>query len=937
MNWATNPRGTRRAGIFVLAAFAVSMLAIEARADEAAETLFLEQVQPILTRACVGCHGEAGKVESNLDLRSREAALVGGDWGEPSIVPGDPDASLLYRAVTWEQEDLQMPPQERNRLSTDEVVAIRRWIEAGAPWPEPKPQADTQATAAGDWTTADPSGVVVATSGGTSPEWTSRKYQAADLWAYMPVKRHPVPVIRDGDKPTPANPIDAFLLDKLHQKGLTAGLPADRHTLVRRATLDLLGLPPGVEEIRAFEDDTTSRAYEALVDRLLDSPHYGEQMARLWLDVARYADTSGFSNDFERPNAWRYRDYVVRAFNADKPYDQFIIEQIAGDELSPDDPEMAIAVGFLRSGPWEHTGMSVAAVTRQFYLDDVTNHVGQTFLAQGLRCASCHDHKFDPVPTRDYYRIQACFAPVQFVDREVPYLECEDTSTFAVMRERTQRLLAATKESTARLSGKSQDALAEHLKKRGVKKLSDLPQEEQANMRFFGLSSDELTILKTNEKRRAYFELELRRYEPLAFSVYSGPPVAATMSSMQLDLPAVEKRRGKAQEVRILAGGSLESAGDRVTPGVLSAMSGSNDAVIPSAWNTVPRSTQGRRLALAQWIASANNTLTARVMVNRVWQQHFGTGLVATTSNFGKMGRKPSHPELLDWLATWFVEHGWSVKKLHRLIMTSDAYQRAGDHADMERLRQVDPNNELLAYFSPRRLAAEEIHDAMLAVTGELNLAMGGVGVFPEINWEVALQPRHIMGSVAPAYQPAATPKERNRRTLYAFRFRTLSDPMLDVFDRPGSEISCARRDETTVAPQAFALFNGEFTHDRALALARRAEEASSDAREKIGRAFELAYGRQPTDGERQLCLDHYRDMLAHHQRTEPKVSRPPTSITRHMIEELTGEMQTWTEDLDLMREYEMDLKPWDVGPETRALAEVCLVLLNSNEFLYLR
>jgi hypothetical protein len=390
-------------------------------------------------------------------------------------------------------------------------------------------------------------------------------------------------------------------------------------------------------------------------------------------------------------------------------------------------------------------------------------------------------------------------------------------------------------------------------------------------------------------------------------------------------------------DVHVLPGGSLEAPAEAVTPGVLSAVAGSNDRLAPSAWNTIPGTLDGRRLALASWIASPSNPLTARVIVNRVWQHHFGKGLVATPNNFGKMGKRPIHPELLDWLAIWFVEHGWSLKKLHRLILTSEAYRQAGQHPEMEKLRTIDPNNELLAYFPPRRLSAEEIRDSMLAVSGELNREMGGPGVFPEINWEVALQPRHVMGSVAPAYQPSLTPQQRNRRTLYAFRQRTLTDPIQEVFNRPGSETSCDSRDQTTVAPQVFALFNSDFAQDRALALAAALEKLPGGPDAVIERAFGLCYGRGASAEERSRCREHVAKMTEHHRRNPPKPVPLPTRVTRRMVEEMTGEEFTWEEELDGMKGYQSDLKPWDVSPRTRALADLCLVLLNSNEFLHVR
>jgi hypothetical protein len=880
------------------------------RAREPGE-LFRETVLPLLKTKCFACHGDDEKKrKGSLDLRTREGLLKGGQSKKPALTPGDPAKSLLHQAVSRTGPTPPMPPKENDKLSDAEVEIIRKWIVAGAPWPDANKPWD------------NPNGVTVTTSGGRTPEWTNRKYNPADLWAYQPIKRPKPP----GD----GHPIDAFLQQKQKDKGVERTAPAaDKITLLRRATFDLTGLPPTPDEIDAFLKDDSPDAWAKVVARLLDSKHHGEQQARLWLDVVRYADTNGFSNDFERPNAWRYRDYVVRSFNDDKPFDRFITEQLAGDELDPKNPELLIAVGgFLRSGPWEHTGMTVAAVTRQHYLDDVTHNTAVAFLGQGLRCAACHDHKFDPLPTKDYYRIQAVFAPVQFAERDAPFLKGENTAGFAESKAVVEQRLKATRAEIARIQKKSEDAITAFLKERGVAKLADLPEKDRPHRQRYGLSKLELSLVRIAEKRALYYERELIRYEPLAFSVYDGSPVVYL--SLKASIPMPAKRDGEVPAVRILPGGSIESPSEAVTPGVLSALK-STDA------SNIPDKMEGRRLALAKWIATPDNPLTARVIVNRIWQQHFGKGLVATPNNFGKMGKKPTHPELLDWLAAWFIDNGWSIKKLHKLIMTSAAYQQSGTHPDAEKLRTLDPNNELLASYPSRRLAAEEIRDAQLAVTGELNRTLGGPGVFPEINWEVALQPRHIMGSVAPPYLPSPKPEQRNRRTLYAFRYRTLSDPMLEVFNRPGSEISCERRDQTTVTPQAFALFNGEFSHDRALALAAALEKKYHRPADRIDAAFRLCYGRTPTDAERKLCLDHVAKMTEHHTQHKPAPVKLPTSVKRKMVEEMTGEEYEWAEKLEGMEDYQRDLKPWDVGPNTRALADVCLVLMNSNEFLYVR
>ncbi len=925
----------------------------------AGEALFTKTVGPLLRDKCAQCHGAADLQEGGLDVTSRAALLRGGMSDRKTLVPGRPEESLLYMVATRADADLAMPPDENEKLSQEEVAAIRAWIAAGAPWVESAPAAAVVAAPSAWDLSHSPDGVMLPTSGGLSPSWTTRKYAAADVWAYLPVRRYTVPKRADAAGKQ-LHPIDAFLREKLAAKQLEPAPAAEPAEWLRRATFDLTGLPPTPAEVAAFEQ-ADSKSYAAAVERLLASPHYGEQMARHWLDVTRYADTSGFSNDYERPHAWRYRDYVVRSFNADKPYDRFVLEQIAGDELDIDDPELQIAVGFLRMGPWEHTGMSVAAETRQAFLDDVTNSVGVTFLGQGLRCARCHDHKFDPIPTRDYYRIQACFAPTQFIDRPVPFLAAENVKSLKHTKPQTEARLAEAQARLAEYKAKRDAAVAVWLKERGHKSIDEVPLDKRPQMTQFGLTPLEMSLQKINQKREAYYQVELRRYTPEALTVYDGPNVLFDMqrgrpATMGMKKPglktatakqAQEKVAGKktpsaltsnvAQPVFILAGGSLASPGDRVTPGVLSACFQSSDLHQPTAWNTVPQVMNGRRLALARWIASEQNPLTARVMVNRVWQMHFGRGLVATPNNFGKMGSKPTHPELLDYLAVWFMEHDWSVKKLHRLIMTSAAYRQASSHPQFAKVNELDAKNELLAYFPARRLSAEELRDTMLVATGELNATVGGPPVFPEINWETALQPRHIMGSVAPAYQPSQTPAERHRRTLYAFQCRTLGDPMLEVFNRPTSDLSCERRDATTVTPQVFALFNGQSAHDRALALAARLGKEHKEFDARLDAAYALLYGRTPTGAERSAAREHVTKMTEHHKKESPTPTAPPQVVRREMVEELTGEPVFWEEKLDGMATFVSDLKPWQVDAETRAWGELCLVLFNSNEFVYVR
>jgi hypothetical protein len=873
-----------RQGVLIAFFFHAASQVVTAAEETAPAELFAERVWPVLQAKCLGCHGEGTELEGGLDLRSREAMLKGGDTG-PALVPGFPTQSSIYQAVL-RTGDVVMPPKEANRLTTDEIAALKRWIQTGAKWPK----------------------------GATETVATWSESSSEDTWAFQPRRRPDVPKIATADGRA-RHPIDAFILAKLNERGIEPAPPADPLTLLRRATFDLTGLPPTPVEVQGFLGNKT--AYETLIDRLLASPRYGEQWGRHWLDVVRYADTAGFSNDFERPHAWRYRDYVIRSFNSDKPYDRFVAEQLAGDELDSTDPELLVATGFLRMGAWEHTAMSVAAVTRQLFLDDVTDSVGHTFLGLGLRCASCHDHKFDPIPTRDYYRLQAVFAPVQFEERPAAFLNAENTRGFEAARAVAQQRLSATQARLEKIQQKQEAAIDALLKEKGVRSVQDLPPAERPNRREFALSVEEMGLVKVYRKHAELQKLEAQRYDPVAFSVANGGLKKPTPTS----------------DVFILAGGSLSSPGEKVTPGVLSAAHRPGNRSATSD-EPVPDTTQGRRLALARWITDPVNPLTARVIVNRVWQYHFGRGLVETSNNFGKMGKRPTHPELLDWLAEEFIARGWSIKALHRLIMTSEAYRRGSEHPQPKILAERDPQNTLLAYFPPRRLTAEELRDSILAVSDELSDSSGGPGTFPEINLEAALQPRHVMGAMAPAYVPSKTREERNRRTIYTFQMRNLPNPMLEVFNAAGMEKSCERRDATTVTPQVFTLFNSQSVHDSALEFARRLERLAGDPTERVNHAYRLAFGREPTERERHACLTHVARMTEHHRRTPPERVEMPTSVVRTMVEELTGEPFTFTEQLDLTG-YEPNLKPWDVSPEARAWAEMCLVLLNSNEFVY--
>ncbi len=920
-------------GILLLAAIS-SGAAAESGADE----LFIRRLEPLMGQKCLACHGkDPAKIKSGYDMRTRDAFFKGGESGSAAVTPGKPDDSPLFLAITRTHADWEpMPPKENDRLTAEQIEWFKQWIAGGAPWPDDARRKEIAGNA-DKWAAED--GIAVRTSGGLAPEWTNRRYKPENLWAYQPLRKPAVP------ETGAANAIDSFLDAKLPAA-------ADRRTLIRRATFDLLGLPPTPEEIAAFVDDLDpdERAFAKVVERLLTSPHYGEQWGRHWLDVVRYADSGGFSNDYARGNAWRYRDYVVRAFNGDKPYDRFIREQIAGDELAATQHSTLniqpsaelIATGFLRMGPWELTGMEVPKVARQRFLDDVTDSVGQVFLAHPLQCARCHDHKFDPIPTRDYYSFQAVFATTQFAERPAPFLPEENTAGFeekkylaqreqyfaGVLQRLDAKSLAAARawyvekkidpavfeqtvvEVMGRKGKRGREAgygeVRAVLMKRGIPESQVPPKQAGFVPEDFGIDR----IARKGTERIAW---ELDRYEPLAFSVYDGctPDTKTVFSPMRM--PADPMNGGEVEDTCILTGGDPLGSGAKVRPAVLSAatlLGGMAEAPIE-----LPAAIEGRRLALAEWIASPRNPLTARVMVNRIWLWHFGEALAGNPNNFGATGKKPTNPELLDWLAATFIERGWSVKEMHRAIMSSAAYRRAD--------------------FQPRRLSAEELRDTMLSATGELNPALGGIPVRPEMNREAAHQPRQVMGTFAEAWQPSPRPAERHRRSLYALHIRGQRDPFMEVFNEPGPDLSCERRDASTVTPQVFSLFNSEASYDRALAFAARLLREAEGGEAAVQRAFALAFGRAPKPEEIRSCLAHWEAMTARHRALHFEKRASPREVVREAVEENTGEKFKFTEPLEAAADFIPDLQPADASPELRGLAEVCLVLLNSSEFAY--
>lgn len=733
-----------------VAAIVLAFAAIPARsADDDAGT-FDRQIAPILVRNCLGCHN-AHDAKGNLVLVSLATVLKGGDSG-PAIKPGKPDESLLVERVAAGE----MPPEDKGesrRLPDEQIAALRGWIAGGAKWPtgrELDPYEMTTATRAGrDW------------------------------WSLQPIRRPPVPKVKPAARA--ANPIDALVLARLEEHGLAMAPPADRRTLVRRLYFDLVGLPPAPEEMERLLADGAPDWYERLVDRLLASPHFGERWARYWLDLVRFAETSGYERDQTKPFAWKYRDWVVRAINQDKPYDRFVVEQLAGDELPDADKETLIATGLLRLGTWNDEPNDPAEYKYE-RLEDLVHTTSTALLGITVKCARCHDHKFDPVRQTDYYRMASVFwpGPIEPGDRGL-------------------------------LGGPSAQRLG---------------YDDVLGWTDVALDPAPFHLLKSGDARRP-----LDVVEPASLSI----------------LPALEHRFAP------------PAAGAKTTQ---------------------------RRWQLAQWIVDPANPLPARVIVNRLWQHHFGKALVRTPNNFGFKGELPTHPELLDFLARELIDGGWKLKRIHKLMLLSQCYRQASLHPEEEACRQIDPGNRLWWRAERRRLDAEALRDAMLAVSGQLDLRMEGPSFTPTVSSE-ALEGLSRKDS---AWQ-ASQPDEQRRRSLYLFTKRSLLPPLMTAFDFCDTTQPCGERDVSIVAPQALALLNNPFAHECAAALAARLQdEAGGDAWAQVDWLWQLALGRKPDGHELAAALDHL-----HQQRNH-----------------------------------------FSVQSERMALESLCHVLLNANEFLFI-
>ncbi len=739
---------------------------------------FEKHIRPLLVERCYECHSaQADEPEGGLRLDSRPGLLAGGKSG-PALAPGDPEKSTLIRAVRYADPLLQMPPD--GKLTDREIEVLVEWVRRGAP--DPRTEANASAK--------------------TNPP-DSHFEEARKWWAFQPVREPDVPQVgirRIGDPPSvhaswPRNDVDRFILSRLEANGMSPAPPADTRTLIRRATFDLIGLPPTPEEIDAFLADDSPDALATVVERLLASQHYGERWGRHWLDVVRYADTSGCNGDFPMPEAYRYRNYVIDSFNRDKPYDEFIREQIAGDLLSAASDEeryeQIVATGYLA------ISRRFSSLAEEFHLtlDDTIDNLGKAVLGLSVSCARCHAHKFDPIPQEDYYALYGILQSTTYAFPGTEIYRHPQDLVPLVPRERIEGELRPL-----------------------LEKMHEL---DAAIFETYSAMAEKDTG-KEKEELRSKFQKMQKERDELVKSLPDFPKAYAATE-------------GNAVHAHVQIKGDPKSLGPEVPRGFLEVLGGQR---------VRDDETGSGRRELADWLTDPGNPLTARVMVNRVWLHHFGKGLVRTPDDFGTRGAPPTHPELLDWLTRRFIDDGWSLKALHRRIMLSAAYQTACvENADCARR---DPDNELLWTFNRRRLDAEEVRDALLAVSGALDRSAGGPHPFPpEVEWRYT------------QHKPFVEDYPTHRRTVYVMQQRIRQQPFLGVFDGADTNAVTGLRKVSTTPQQALFLLNSPFAHEQAGLFADRLAREAPENEQRIARAYVLALGRPPTADDVSEGLDY--------------------------------------------------------------------------------
>lgn len=760
---------------------------------------FSEKIEPLLKLRCLKCHS-GDEPKGALSLISHEKLLAGGDSG-PAIDTANPANSLLLTAIRY--DGLEMPPT--GKLPEAEIDLLTKWVEAGAPMRD----IEVTATHAG------------------SPEVND---ETRAHWSFRPLVRPPVPPVQQAD--WVANPIDAFVLAKLEHAGLAPSPPAEPRELIRRVHYNLLGLPPNPANVVFLTETWSQRAYARVIERGLDSPQFGEHWARYWLDLVRYGESNSYERDNPKPFVWRYRDYVIDSFNADKPFDRFIVEQLAGDELESVTPETIIATGYYRLGLWDDEPVDAELA---FYdgLDDIAGTTAQAFLGLTMNCARCHEHKLDPIPHADYYRFLAFFRnirhygvradPTVFDASVGPIATPEQQAEYEEQKSQFDRQLTALRQQL--------DGIEEGVRAQLQRGEKDDFQDQSARLEIIKKHIGEfITQAQFDEYAALHGQwVQLRDHPP------AGLEQALRVKEHGPDAPPTF----------VLARGSPAARTTEVRPGFPEVLGFDDPQIVPPASGD----STGRRLALAQWIASPQNPLTARVLVNRIWQWHFGRGLVRSANNFGLQGDRPTHPELLDWLAAEFIDRGWSVKSLSRLILESNTYQMASHGAANDAPHPglaADPQNDLYWRFDSRRLRAEEVRDSILAVNDSLNLKMHGPSIYEVIPQAV------LAGQSVPGQNwGESSPEERRRRSIYIHVKRSLQVPLLAAFDAADTDFTCPVRFATTQPTQALTLLNSTYIGEQAEVFADYVRTRSGTNRvDQVEFALQRATQRAPTKPE---------------------------------------------------------------------------------------
>ena len=830
-----------------------------------------EGIRPILEKHCLACH-DSRSHQSGLVLESPQAALQGGALNGPAVIPGKSRESPLILYLTGRKQPRM--PLSGNPLSDEEIALIAGWIDQLRPLSE---------------------------AGNQVRGWP--------LWG---LKAPEIPQVRHDQ--WVKNPIDAFILAKLESRKLAPASPASKRLLLRRLYFDLIGLPPTPEAMQRFNRDPNPDAYRQEIDQLLRDPRYGERWGRHWLDIVRYADTDG-GYDRPLPHIWRYRDYVVRAFNQDRPFDRFIREQIAGDSYPLYGKEGKLGLGFLHGTVFSEDGV------RRDALNDIVNTTASAFLGLTLACARCHDHKYDPIPIRDYYRMEAFFAPVKLSTMEVPFSQYElagrDPKAWEEGKAYWEGLLKRQKEFREKTTARFKERLEKARFLQAFQDLKELPPLSNSPVNG-DLKRAALEGVLLNEQEQALYHL--MRKQTTAYRNPHSPDYFKAMAhsasaSLGLNYAATGRDAGGLPDpptTFVLEGGDPKKRGGVVQPGFLSALTGHSEParLEEVGYDGVSRPIRNPTKVLAEWIASPENPLTARVMVNRIWQHHFGRGLVRTPNDFGRNGSGTDYPELIDWLATRFIQSGWSVKSMHRLILQSNTYRQSMHHPEFDRFQKIDPENRYYWRWNMLRLEAEAIRDSVLAVSGRLNPLMGGPGFFPRID-------KDLLEGAVTWFEPSP-PEARNRRSLYMYQQRSLVLPLVKVFDGTQLDESCAARGVTTVTPQVFVLFNSQFAHQQSRRLAGRIiAEVGDDPGQQLEQAFQLALQRSPTPSERTDGLEFL------------GAARPVSGDLKDTVSLTTGGGGSIDDD----RENPAARQKKDAEG---TLDDLCLALFNLNEFIYI-